>query len=136
MDFLHDQLNDGRRFRILAIVEVFTRECLALVADSSLSGLRVGRELDAIIAERRKLAACVSDNGNGREFCGREDRHPYELFLQLEDIEHKRTRVNRQAVFLFGGGEPFLRPGVPSLRASRAGVVKTGQRPPPPVAWF
>src|SRR5215469_15349505 len=32
---------------------------------------------------------------NGREFCGYEDRHPYELFLQLEDIEHKRTRVNR-----------------------------------------
>jgi transposase InsO family protein len=32
---------------------------------------------------------------NGREFCGRADRHPYELFLQLEDIEHKQTRVNR-----------------------------------------
>src|SRR6516225_10594027 len=44
MDFLHDQLSDGRRFRILAIV---TRECLALVANTSLSGLRVGRELDA-----------------------------------------------------------------------------------------
>ena len=29
------------------------------------------------------------------EFCGREDRHPYELFLQLEGIEHKKTRVNR-----------------------------------------
>jgi hypothetical protein len=28
---------------------------------------------------------------NGREFCGREDRHPYEQFLQLEDIEHKRN---------------------------------------------
>jgi putative transposase len=63
MDFLHDQLSDGRRFRILAIVDDFTRECLALVADTSLSGLRVGRELDAIIAERGKPAACVSDNG-------------------------------------------------------------------------
>jgi len=31
----------------------------------------------------------------GSEFCGREDRHPYELFLQLEGIEYKRTRVNR-----------------------------------------
>lgn len=39
------------------------------------------------------IDAVLSDNG--REFCGREDRHPYELFLQLEDIEHKRTRVNR-----------------------------------------
>ena len=63
MDFVHDQLSDGRRFRILAIVDDFTRECLALVADTSLSGLRVGRELDAIIAERGKPAACVSDNG-------------------------------------------------------------------------
>ena len=32
---------------------------------------------------------------NGREFCGREDQHPYELFLQLEGIEHKRIRVSR-----------------------------------------
>jgi hypothetical protein len=36
------------------------------------------------------MDAVLSDNG--REFCGREYRHPYELFLQLEDIEHKRTR--------------------------------------------
>jgi putative transposase len=63
LDFLHDQLSDGRWFRILAILDDFTRECLALVADTSLSGLRVGRELDAIIAERGKPVACVSDNG-------------------------------------------------------------------------
>jgi len=44
-------------------------------------------------AHQTKLDAVLSDNG--REFCGREDRHPYELFLQLEGIEHKRTRVNR-----------------------------------------
>jgi len=63
LDFLHDQLSDGRRFRILAVVDDFTRECLALVADTSLSGVRVGRELDAIIAKRGKPAVCVSDNG-------------------------------------------------------------------------
>ena len=32
---------------------------------------------------------------NGREYCGREDRHPYELFLQLEEIEHRKTKVGR-----------------------------------------
>ena len=32
---------------------------------------------------------------NGREFCGRPDRHPYELFLQLEGIEHRKTTVRR-----------------------------------------
>ena len=40
-----------------------TRECLCLVADTSLSGLRVARELDAIVAERGRPAMCVSDNG-------------------------------------------------------------------------
>jgi putative transposase len=64
LDFLHDQLSDGRRFRILAVVDDFTRECLGLVADTSLSGLRVGRELNAIIARRGKPVACVSDNGS------------------------------------------------------------------------
>ena len=60
LDFVHDQLSDGRRFRILAIVDDFTRECLALVADTSLSGLRVGRELDAIIARRGKPTTALS----------------------------------------------------------------------------
>ena len=63
LDFLHDQLSDGRRLRILAIVDDFTRECLALVADTSLSGPRVGRELDAIVARRGKPLMIVSDNG-------------------------------------------------------------------------
>jgi transposase InsO family protein len=39
------------------------------------------------------ITTVLSDNG--REFCGREDRHPYELFLQLEGIEHRTTRVRR-----------------------------------------
>lgn len=52
LDFVSDQFTDGRRFRILAIVDDCTRENLALVADTSLSGLRVARELDRVIAER------------------------------------------------------------------------------------
>jgi len=63
LDFLSDTLADGRRFRILAVVDDFTRECLALVADTSLPGLRVVRELDAVIAVRGRPAMCVSDNG-------------------------------------------------------------------------
>ena len=63
LDFVSDQLSDCRRFRILAVVDDFTRECLALVADTSLSGQRVGRELDAIIARRGKPLSIVSDNG-------------------------------------------------------------------------
>jgi putative transposase len=63
LDFLSDAFSDGRRFRILAIIDDFTRECLALVPDTSLPGLRVARELDTIIASRGRTAMCVSDNG-------------------------------------------------------------------------
>ena len=64
LDFVSDSFTDGRRFRILAIVDDCTRECLALVADTSLSGARVARELDAAMARRgAKPKVCVSDNG-------------------------------------------------------------------------
>ena len=63
LDFVSDTLTDTRRFRILAVVDDFTRECLTLIADTSLSGVRVGRELDAIIARRGRPQSIVSDNG-------------------------------------------------------------------------
>ena len=63
LDFISDALTDGRRFRVLAVVDDFTRECLALVADTSLSGARVVRELDAVIARRGRPGTIVSDNG-------------------------------------------------------------------------
>ena len=63
LDFLSDAFTDGRRFRILAIVDDFTRECIALIADTSLSGLRVARELDALISIRGRPTMIVSDNG-------------------------------------------------------------------------
>ena len=43
LDFVSDVLADGRRFRVLVIVDDFTRECLALVVDTSISGRRVAR---------------------------------------------------------------------------------------------
>ena len=63
LDFVSDTLSDGRRFRILCVVDDFSRECLGLVADTSLSGARVARELDAIVAARGRPASVVSDNG-------------------------------------------------------------------------
>jgi putative transposase len=56
-------LSDGRRFRILTVVDDHTRENLALVADTSLSGLRVTRELDRVISERGAPGTIVFDNG-------------------------------------------------------------------------
>jgi SAM-dependent methyltransferase len=58
-----DTLVSGRRFRILTLVDDFTRECLGLVADTSLTGLRVARELDRIAELRGYPCMLVSDNG-------------------------------------------------------------------------
>jgi putative transposase len=63
MDFVHDTLVDGRRFRILSMVDDHTRESLCLVADTSLPAARVIRELEAVIGRRGMPAQCVSDNG-------------------------------------------------------------------------
>jgi len=63
LDFASDVLTDGRRFRVLVVMDDFSRECLALVADSSLSGRRVARELDRVAELRGLPSAIVSDNG-------------------------------------------------------------------------
>jgi transposase InsO family protein len=62
LDFVHDQLANGRRFRILNIVDDMTRECLRALPDTSISGRRVAQELTALIG-RGKLGLIVSDNG-------------------------------------------------------------------------
>ncbi len=63
MDFLSDVFEPGRRFRILAVIDDCTRESLALIADTSLSGRRVARELDSLVRLYGKPATMVSDNG-------------------------------------------------------------------------
>src|SRR6202789_1347347 len=63
LDFVHDQFANGRRFRILNIVDDVTRECLAAIPDTSISGRRVARELTALIDRRGKPGMIVSDNG-------------------------------------------------------------------------
>lgn len=63
LDFVSDQLTDGRRFRVLTVVDDCTRECLTLVVDTSLSGLRVARELETLITSRGRPKMIVSDNG-------------------------------------------------------------------------
>ena len=63
LDFVHDQMATGRRFRILNIVDDVTRECLRAVLDTSISGKRVVRELGDLVAERGAPRMIVSDNG-------------------------------------------------------------------------
>lgn len=63
LDFMSDALDDGRRFRVLNVIDDFSRECLACVVDTSISGVRVARELDRIAELRGYPCMVVSDNG-------------------------------------------------------------------------
>jgi putative transposase len=62
LDFVSDQLTDGRRFRIMTVVDECTQECLALIADTSRSGARVAREPAMLFDARGKPQTIVSDN--------------------------------------------------------------------------
>ena len=63
LDFGHDQFASGRCFQVLNIVDDVTRDCLAAIPDTSISGRRVVRELVALVERRGKPGLIVSDNG-------------------------------------------------------------------------
>jgi putative transposase len=65
LDFVYDQFANGRRFRVLNIVDDITKECLGAISDTSISGRRVARELAATVARRGKRSIV---SGNGTEF--------------------------------------------------------------------
>ena len=67
LDFVADTFGASRKFRILAVIDDCCRENLCLVADTSLSGARVARELDALLRIYGKPACIVSDNVLCRE---------------------------------------------------------------------
>jgi putative transposase len=63
LDFLSDRFVACRKFRILAVNDDCCRENLTLIADTSISGARAARELDAMVRIHGKPACVVSDNG-------------------------------------------------------------------------
>ena len=86
MDFMSDQLADGRRIRTLNIVDDHTRECLAIEVGSSLGGHRVCRVLDRLVAERGHPNRIITDNGP--EFTSKVlDRWAYEHCVELQFIQ-------------------------------------------------
>ncbi|MEX2430967.1 MAG: IS3 family transposase, partial [Dehalococcoidia bacterium] len=86
MDFVSDSLANGRRVRILTVVDDFTRECLATEVDTSLPGLRVARVLDQL-REIRGLPEVITVD-NGPEFAGRAlDAWAYAREVRLHFIE-------------------------------------------------
>jgi putative transposase len=93
MDFMRDTLDDGRPFRILTVVDIFTRECPLLAADTSLSGQRVADLLDGIAVERGYPKAITVDNGS--EFYSKAmDSWAYRHGVQLQFIRPGRPVEN------------------------------------------
>ena len=85
MDFVSDVTAAGRRFRIFAVVDDFTREVLTLVVDTSIGGLGVCRELALIAAVRGLPKLIVMDNGP--EFTGKAlDAWAYQVGVKLHFI--------------------------------------------------
>lgn len=91
LDFVHDRLANGRSLRLLTVHDDYTRECLWIEADTSLSGPRVTRVLDFVAELRGRPASLITDNGP--EFAG----------LALERWAHDRQVTHR-----------FITPGKPS----------------------
>jgi putative transposase len=85
MDFVADRLDDGRPIRVLTVVDVFTRECVALVVDHSLNGRKVAAALDDVARERKYPAVITVDNGT--EFYSRDmDSWAYRNGVRLDFI--------------------------------------------------
>jgi putative transposase len=103
MDFMTDALSDGRRFRLLIVLDQRTRECLAIEVDTSLPGGRVIEVLKRLAAERGVPEVLVIDNGP--EFAGRAlDQWAYPAGRQAPlhcawqaDPERLRGELQRQA---------------------------------------
>ena len=70
MDFVSDKLADGRSIRILTVVDQFTRECVGLEADRSMTGMKVAHTLASVKQERGNLPESITVD-NGSEFCSR-----------------------------------------------------------------
>ena len=86
MDFLLDGLSDGRRLRVLTLVDDFTRECLAIEVDTSLPGARVVQVLEQVSSMRDLPETIVVDNGP--EFAGKAlDAWAYARGVGLHFIE-------------------------------------------------
>lgn len=70
MDFVSDKLSDGRSFRILTVIDQFTRECVVLEADRSMTGMKVAQALERAKDERGSLPETITVD-NGSEVCSR-----------------------------------------------------------------
>jgi putative transposase len=101
MDFMSAKLVDGRWFRVLTVIDQFTRECLALVGDSALNGHRVALALSRLVAERGTPESIIADNGS--EFASKAmDAWTYQHGARLEFI-HPGKPIDNGYIESFNG---------------------------------
>jgi putative transposase len=82
MDFMSDKFADGRSFRILTVVDQFTRECVCLEADRAMTGMKVAQALEQAKAERGRLPGSITVD-NGSEFSSR----ALEAWVMSNDVQ-------------------------------------------------
>ena len=93
MDFVHDRTADGRWFRVLTVVDQFTRECPLLFADRRLTGVKVAEQLDAALRHHQQPVSITVDNGT--EFASRAlEAWAYQQSIQLAFIRPGRPVEN------------------------------------------
>jgi putative transposase len=86
MDFVSDSIWSGRKFKVLTILDIFTKECLAMEVDTSINGNRVTRVLDMLFFTRGCPEVITTDNGP--EFAGIAlDRWAYNNNVRLDFIK-------------------------------------------------
>jgi transposase InsO family protein len=95
--FLVGALKGVGRVYLQSVIDCFSRHAWGRLYTSKLPVTAVHVLNNDVLPffEQHQLAIQTILSDNGREFCGRPDRHPYELFLQLEGIEHRTTKVRR-----------------------------------------
>ena len=93
LDFVLDSLEDGRRVRLLAVVDDFTRTCLAIEVDTSIGGHRVVEVLQRLVETRGTPAMLLTDNGP--EFISRAvDAWAYAHGIHLHFIDPGKPNQN------------------------------------------
>jgi putative transposase len=94
MDFIHERTEDGRSFRVLSIIDQFTRECIALVADRPMTGAKVVVALEQAIQQGRPKPESITTD-NGSEFVGKAlDSWAVQQRVQLDFIRPGRPVEN------------------------------------------
>ena len=93
MDFVSDRLTDGRWFRILTVVDQYTRECLCIYADRSQTGEKVVEHMKRLVALRGVPESITTDNGS--EFAGQAmDVWAHQAGVKLDFIRPGRPVQN------------------------------------------